>query len=324
MINDKLLSMAMLYQSVDEKLKVGELSLKFGEFYDENPGDGDLSGALVSLEQEGLIEVKNGLISLPDAGMMEGNRRLIKFFYSEGVQKSEKSPAEALYRKGKSPGQVNSDSIVDEEQLDYILSLFADCRNGICDLGCGRGELTTYMSRKSGLKFIGVDKSGSMIDIARGKNREITWIQADLEEGDEYLEGCDGAVMIDSLYFIRNKELFLDNLMYRLREGGPAVITWSCYTEDPCKKDTLTPEGTEIAQLFQSMGLRWDFRDFTANEISYWERCENLADSLKDRYRQERNSLLYFDKKSESSSLLGVLRQGLGRRYIYSVFPPSH
>lgn len=67
-----------------------------------------------------------------------------------------------------------------ERMLDRTLN-FLPSEPRVIDLGCGDGRDTEYM-RKKGVDVVGIDLSGSMIDLARKKYPESAFIQADMRD----------------------------------------------------------------------------------------------------------------------------------------------
>lgn len=86
-------------------------------------------------------------------------------------------------------------------------------RNLVVDLGCGTGTLTELMYRK-GYDMIGVDASGSMLNIAMEKKEksgsEILYLQQDMRELELY--GTVGTIfsVCDSLNYILDEDELLE------------------------------------------------------------------------------------------------------------------
>ena len=86
-------------------------------------------------------------------------------------------------------------------------------RNLVVDLGCGTGTLTELMYRK-GYDMIGVDASGSMLNIAMEKRKksgsEILYLQQDMRELELY--GTVGTIfsVCDSLNYILDEDELLE------------------------------------------------------------------------------------------------------------------
>jgi SAM-dependent methyltransferase len=53
----------------------------------------------------------------------------------------------------------------------------------VLDAGCGTGRVAIELARR-GLEVVGVDKDPSMLDVARQRVPELSWIEADLVELD--------------------------------------------------------------------------------------------------------------------------------------------
>lgn len=72
-----------------------------------------------------------------------------------------------------------------ENSYRYILTLLKsipDIQNkSVCDIGCGQGELSSRISLL-GASVTGVDVSKKLLQYARSRSNEITWIQDDAME----------------------------------------------------------------------------------------------------------------------------------------------
>ncbi len=86
-------------------------------------------------------------------------------------------------------------------------------RNLVVDLGCGTGTLTELMYRK-GYDMIGVDASGSMLNIAMEKKEksgsEILYLQQDMRELELYSTVGTIFSVCDSLNYILNEDELLE------------------------------------------------------------------------------------------------------------------
>jgi 2-polyprenyl-3-methyl-5-hydroxy-6-metoxy-1,4-benzoquinol methylase len=316
---NELLAMIMLHQAVSEQIKTTDIHDRYLSFYDK-PIDKDLiNKKLNKLTSENLLCISNNLIKLSDEGMIKGNNKYIEYYFSEGVMRAESSNIDKKYQESKNLGIINSDSIIDDEQLKFITNQLINYKNTIYDLGCGRGDIITYIQKKNNLSCIGIDKSENMIMISKAKNSNITWISDDIEQYCNKLSNYDAAILIDSIYFIKDKKKFINELFTKLNPDGKIIITFSTYTEDPQKINTLEPDRNILGEILNELNLNFDYQDFTTNEIALWEHRKNITESLREEYINEHNSFLYYDRMSESSNLLRVLKQDLGRRYIYIV-----
>lgn len=96
----------------------------------------------------------------------------------------------------------------------------------VLDAGCGTGRIAIELARR-GFSVIGIDADPAMLDTARIKAPELTWIEVDLSEPD-----ATGAAPVDLVLLAGNVMIFLEpgtegrtltNLAGRLADGGLLV-----------------------------------------------------------------------------------------------------
>jgi ubiquinone/menaquinone biosynthesis C-methylase UbiE len=316
---NKLLAMIMLHQSVGEQIGMNDIQNRYSEFYDKSIDKIQIDECMHKLKSGNLISTSEFDLKLTMKGMRVGNEKYIEYYFSEGVMRAESSETEKKYQAEKNIEVLNSDSIIDEEQLQYIAAQLIDYQKIIYDIGCGRGDIISYIQEKTNAKCIGIDKSENMITISRNKYKNVSWIVADIEQYCEKLSNCDAAILIDSIYFIQDKRRFIDKLFSKLNPGGNIIMTFSTYIDDIDKRNTIEPDKNQIGKILNDLNLNFIHREFTSNEITLWEHRKKIAESLRDGYSKENNSFLYYDRLSESSNLLRLLKQGSGKRYIYTI-----
>lgn len=315
----KLNAMIMLYKSVNEHPQKDELCDLYEAFYDETIDSSRMENALNPLLENKLIEYDDDSLKISREGLMEGSRQRIEYYFSEGVKKAEMSSVNNHYQDLKNLGAINSDSIMDDEQLSFISDNLKGFENKLYDFGCGRGHITANLQKASGMECIGIDKSESMIAIAAEKYPHMSWQVGEMEESVQKIDSFDAALFIDTLYFVQEKKELITQLYSKLNAKGKLIITYSDYTRDPLKKEILESHKNTLGQVLTEMDVNFQTKEFTENEIALWSYREEKIQSLKDEYKEEKNLFLFYDTFSESKNLLEVLRQGLGRRYIYII-----
>jgi SAM-dependent methyltransferase len=318
-IENELLAMLNQHQSVEGEVERGSVGVLYEDFYDKTIEESLLEKTIHALISKGLFKKSDSHLLLSDEGRKKGIKNYIEYYFSEGVIRSEASKTDKKYQESKNEGLFNTDSILDVEQFKFITDQLSSLRGTLYDLGCGRGSIISHIQNNSPLSCFGVDKSENMIKLAQEKNPRIGWLTADIETYCKELPSYDGAILIDSLYFVKDKKAFLRQLLSKLNSRGKILIAFSAYTKNPQEKGSLEANDNELGIILHDLKADFTYTEFTENEIKLWEHRRRVTASLKEDYIKERNSYLYYDRMSESSQLLDVLKRGLGRRYIYSI-----
>lgn len=112
-------------------------------------------------------------------------------------------------------------------EADLVDSLLGETGGTrVLDAGCGTGRVAIELARR-GYVTTGVDADGAMLDTARAKNPELSWLQADLADLDSDLD-----TRFDLIVLAGNVMIFLDpgseervlrGLAERLALGGLLV-----------------------------------------------------------------------------------------------------
>ena len=96
----------------------------------------------------------------------------------------------------------------------------------VLDLGCGTGDPIARWCMAEGLYVTGVDISGSMLDIARGRWPKGDWRQGDMRDLD-LRERFDGLIAWNSFFHLSMEEQrnVLPKMAAHLKEGGALMVT---------------------------------------------------------------------------------------------------
>jgi len=91
------------------------------------------------------------------------------------------------------------------------------------DIGCGTGNYTMALANK-GLRFYGVEPSEKMLDLAKVRNQEITWLVGNAEQiptDDDMFQGCIATLTVHHWKSI--KKAFIE-LQRVLKKNGKIVF----------------------------------------------------------------------------------------------------
>jgi len=130
------------------------------------------------------------------------------------------------------PEEVEPYSFVTKTDLARILHFLAIGPGSVfVDLGCGRGGPGLWFARETGADLIGIDLSPNAIRWASQRIAQFgvvgraRFLQADLCGTSLPDQSCDGAVSIDVLMLIQDKDAIMREVARILRTGAPLVFT---------------------------------------------------------------------------------------------------
>lgn len=109
-----------------------------------------------------------------------------------------------------------------------VLDMFAGRVQGtVCDLGCGPGQVARYLCDR-GVKMVGVDLSGAMVEEARRLNPDIEFMEASMYRLPVPNESWGGIAAFYSLIHIPRPEIsqVLQELRRVLRPGGLLLVSF--------------------------------------------------------------------------------------------------
>lgn len=132
----------------------------------------------------------------------------------------------------------------------------------ILDLGCGSG-LSSQCIEEHGHKWIGVDISEAMINVAKDKRREgdlenLQILQSDLGDGLPFRPGSfDGAISISALQWLCNADKKTHNPAKRLLNLFSTLYT--CLTREGRAVFQFYPENPNQVELINQQALKAGF-----------------------------------------------------------------
>ncbi len=97
----------------------------------------------------------------------------------------------------------------------------------VLDLGCGSGLPTAIQLAEAGMVVVGTDESGRMLDLARARVPDGTFLQRDMRDVGEDLGRFDAAVSFFSLLMLPKADIAtaLASVRGRLDDGGLLAIS---------------------------------------------------------------------------------------------------
>lgn len=127
------------------------------------------------------------------------------------------------------------------DELRYLETLLSGLQPpaAVLDVGCGTGRPMAEYVLAHGHRITGIDQSERMLDIARERFPQGTWIRARIEDA-EFEGPFDAVICWDSLFHIdrAHHEPILTRLHGCLRPGGRIMLTVGG-SENPAFTDTM-------------------------------------------------------------------------------------
>lgn len=195
----------------------------------------------------------------------------------------------------------------------------------VLDLGCGNGMIAEYISDQTGAHVTGIDFIERAIRDAMArtatKRDRLVFHVMDMSHLDFPPASFDVVMSVDTLYFTDIYEA-LRPVVPMLRPAGRfiAFFDQSCGPDKPLEeypRDLILPDGTELAQAWQRLGLAYRTWDYTEHMLAHVRRRRPVLEELKGQFEAEGNRFLYDSHLGEANGIERAYVNGAGRRFLY-------
>lgn len=247
-------------------------------------------------------------------------------FYTRFYQAVATSAANAEYCARVYGRNLCQHGFADMAHLDHLIAVSAiTAGTRVLDLGCGSGLISEYISDQTGAHVTGIDfieqavRDGQRRTAA--KQDRLTLLTMDMSRLDFPPASFDVVMAVDTLYFGDVFET-LRPVVPLLRPGGRVVAFFdqSCGPDEALAdypRALVLPDGTELAQALQRLGLPYQTWDYTAQMLAHLRRRRPVLEDLKARFAAEGNLFLYDSHLGEANGIERAYVDGAGRRYLY-------
>jgi SAM-dependent methyltransferase len=214
----------------------------------------------------------------------------------------------------------------DLDHLDHLIEVSGIAAGTrVLDLGCGNGMIAEYISDRIGAHVTGIDfVERAICDAqirARDKRDRLTFQVMEMSRLDFPPASFDVVISVDTLYFTDIYET-LRPIVPMLRPGGrlAAFVDQSCGPDKPVEEypaGLILPDGTELAQALQRLGLAYRTWDYTDQMLAHLRRRGPVLEELRPQFEAEGNLFLYESHLGEANGIERAYVNGAGRRYLY-------
>jgi len=214
----------------------------------------------------------------------------------------------------------------DLPHLDHLIQVSGiTAGTHVLDLGCGNGRIAEYLSDRTGAHVTGIDFVERAIRDAQArtaaKAERLAFRVEDMARLDFPPASFDVVISIDTLYFTDIYET-LRPIIPMLRPDGrlAAFFDQSCGPDKPLEdypRELILPDGTELAQALQRLGLAYRTWDYTEQMLAHLRRRRPVLAELKAQFEAEGNRFLYDSHLGEANGIERAYINGAGRRYLY-------
>ena len=290
----------------------------------------DWSGAFASLRARGLLDGSDDEYRLSEAGRPWGEicRRerpdLYWYYYQLFYPAASASPTHSRFCERVYGRDLCQEVLADMAAIGELLACL-DPKPGqqFLDLGCGAGGRSAYIAERSGVRVTGLDNSPAAIAEAKsrtaGRDGRVDFQQADMNALDLPGATYDGALCIDSLYFVDDIPATLAQVVHAIKPAGQLAIFFqhSIGPDEPI--EALAADETCLARAFGELGLTFEAHDQAASMRAFWHRVRDTANDLRSDFEADGCGFIADNCIREAEDLLPVIAAGRMTWQLYHV-----
>ena len=308
------------------KADAGKLAEEFEVFFGLSPEEGEPARTIEELIGEGLVTRDDeGNLRLTQTGRQTAHGEMIEFGFEEGYKRLAAGTVDKAYRRA-AEERTGAIGMTSAPELEIIADELSRLDGPVVDIGCGDGRTTRHLAQRTRHRFVGVDRSPDVVELARSQTADggPRFVVGDMNDvWASERQGFPSAVMIDSIYFAgetpgeEKSQKELAKAVYdHCRPGGGLVVTYSTFAPDD-DTSSLDHNATPVARFAEEAGIELRFHDVTAPQAKLWAEKLETLDSFRDRYYGEKSAYMYWEARNEHAAIARLCGEGKSSRFVY-------
>jgi 2-polyprenyl-3-methyl-5-hydroxy-6-metoxy-1,4-benzoquinol methylase len=283
----------------------------------------DWSAAFDSFCQRDLLKSDGDHFSLTPEGENYAEQIVTRELFGKMFVRAERSRAFGIFCERVYGRNLTQFGTADMEQLEKLIAVLGlNERNRALDVGCGVGATTEYISDLTGAKITGIDLAEPCVERARERTRDkaerLNFLIANINDIDLAPESFDTIISVDTLYFAKDLTRTIGQLKTLLKPDGQMGLFFSeVVMEIGGSRERLAAEQTKLALALSSNGLAFTAYDFTASNLAFWRKSQEIIAEMKPEFEAEGNKDLCEGRIVEGDSVLALAVAGRMSRYLY-------
>lgn len=230
------------------------------------------------------------------------------------------SPAHRKLREQSNGIDLSQYSMLTAQQYQYLENEVADYQAPtILDIGCGIGRIAWSIANKTGCKAYGID---IIVDLIKeGKEAFAEKVEIKLGDYDSppwHEPMFDVIYSVDSLYFSKDLCATIGKLNQLLKPNGKIILFWTELVDKESDLERLSPDKTTLAVALNKHGLKYEYKNYTEQEIEYWAKSKIAVEALKDEFIREGEQEYIERFTSEVEHISSYTKDNRVSRYCYT------
>jgi 2-polyprenyl-3-methyl-5-hydroxy-6-metoxy-1,4-benzoquinol methylase len=211
---------------------------------------------------------------------------------------------------------------MDMAELDFLITLISP-GSRILEIGCSNGFITEYIHDHITSTILGIDFSEVAVEQAQRRTKDkssslnfkcINPIDESIPNGE-----FDIILLIDSIYFLGEIKELLQKLNDQIPSNGKMIFSIFQSKEAKVPEEILLPDHTFLAQALNELGFEYTWYDFTQNVRAHGMKNYQVAEELRESFRNEGHFFLYEARAAENTFFREASEKGIITRYMYQV-----